>query len=131
MSKLMARALRRRSTDAERALWIQLRNRQLDGAKFRRQVPIGQFVVDFFCLNARLIVEVDGGQHANDQDRDAKRTAWLTSEGYKVFRVWNNDVLENSDGVLEAIRAALQKSKPLTQQATPASLSPKGRGDFY
>ncbi len=100
-----ARSLRRRSTDAEQELWAHLRNRQLKGAKFRRQQPIGPYVVDFFCLEAGLVVEVDGGSHAGEDERraDKDRTAHLENCGYRVVRFWNNEVMGNIDGVLERI----------------------------
>jgi very-short-patch-repair endonuclease len=84
------------------------RVQQMDGYRFRRQVPIGPYVVDFACLKARLAIEVDGGQHAEANDRDDRRTAWLGSQSVRVLRFWDNDVLLHTDGVLEAIRAALQ-----------------------
>lgn len=103
-----ARRLRRRLTDAERALWRNLRDRQLDGHKFRRQHPLGRFVVDFVCLEERLVVELDGGQHALRKNADTARTAWLNREGYRVLRFWNNEVLRNTDGVLAEILRTLQ-----------------------
>ncbi len=105
-SSSIARQLRRDATNAEHLLWKQLRNRQVGGLNFRRQVPIGPYVADFVCLELRLIVEVDGGQHAAERDRDAARTAWLESRGYRVIRFWNNEVIENMDGVVEAIQRA-------------------------
>jgi len=96
-------------TDAERKLWNTLRNRQFGEYKFRRQVPIGPYVVDFVCFEEKLIIEVDGGQHAEEFERDAARTEWLEAEGYRVVRFWNNDVLGNTDGVIRAIEAALHK----------------------
>ena len=103
-----ARRLRRNQTDAERALWFRLRDRRLNGWKFRRQFPIDRFVVDFFCADAHLIIELDGGQHAVTTEADAGRTRILEAMGYLVLRFWNNDVMKNIDGVLEAINAALQ-----------------------
>ena len=103
-----ARRLRQASTDAERRLWHRLRSRQIGGAKFARQDPIGPYVVDFVCREQRLIIEVDGSQHATDE-RDAVRDKWLSDRGYRVLRFWNNDVLANTDGVLEAILAALSE----------------------
>ena len=88
-------------------LWSRLRRRQVDGHRFRRQVPIGPFVADFTCLEARLIVEVDGGQHNMRALDDARRTAWLESQGFRVLRFWNNDVLTNLPGVPETIRMAV------------------------
>jgi len=85
-----------------------LRRRGPEGARFRRQVPLGRYIVDFLCLDARLVVEVDGGQHATEAERDAERTRWLESQGFRVLRVWNNEVLENLDGVADIIAAALR-----------------------
>ena len=107
MTASKARALRVRSTDAERTLWTVLRKRQLGGHNFRRQHPIGRWVVDFACLARRLVVELDGGQHARAKDKDDERTRWLESQGYRVVRFWNHDVLENTDGVLKALSTAL------------------------
>jgi len=110
MSTQRARHLRRNATDAERVLWNRLRRNQLNGHHFRRQVPIGAFVADFTCASKKLIVEVDGGQHAERAAADAIRTRYLEKEGYRVLRFWNNDVLCNTDGVVETILAALQES---------------------
>ena len=116
-----ARRLRRNQTDAERVLWFRLRDRRLGGWKFRRQFPIDRFVVDFFCADAHLIVELDGGQHALQSRWDEARTKFLESEGYRVLRFWNNDVLTNIDGVLEMIQNAIL--------ATPTPTPPhKGEG---
>ena len=97
-----ARELRRDATDAERRLWSALRDRRLRGYRFCRQHPIGDFIVDFACTKHSLIVEADGGQHA-DSEADSRRTAWLESEGWKVLRFWNNDALSNTDGVVQTI----------------------------
>ena len=94
-------------TDAEWVLWYQLRGNRFGGMKFRRQVPLGPYVVDFLCERARLVIEVDGGQHAERRDRDDVRSEWLNARGYRVLRFWNGDVLENPDGVLEAVRRAV------------------------
>ncbi len=102
-----ARGLRRNQTDAERTLWPRLRKRQLLGAKFRRQHQIGRYIVDFCCSHKKLIVELDGGQHADLACADAQRTAFLEREGYQVLRFWNHEVLANSDAVLEQIDQAL------------------------
>jgi very-short-patch-repair endonuclease len=93
----IARRLRRDSTDAERRLWHRLRSRSLFGLKFVRQEPIGPYVVDFICREQRLIVELDGGQHA-DSKSDVVRDQWLAEHGYRVLRFWNNDVTGNIDG---------------------------------
>jgi very-short-patch-repair endonuclease len=108
----IARKLRRKQTNAERELWLRLRDRRLNGLKFRRQVPIGGYVVDFCCESARLIVELDGGQHVERSEADAKRTAELEAQGYLVLRFWNNDVLRNIDGVLECIIDTLSPVPP-------------------
>ncbi len=91
-------------TGAEFALWRWLRKPGIAGLRFRRQAPIGPYIVDFFCPQKRLVVEVDGGQHGDD--RDAMRDAWLAAQGYRVLRFWNNEVMENIDGVCAAITVA-------------------------
>src|ERR1700752_2079553 len=106
----IARRLRRDQTDAERVLWFRLRDRRLAGWKFRRQAPIDRFIVDFVCADARLIVELDGGQHAARAEQDKTRTEVLQSFGYFVLRFWNNDVLANTEGVVETILEALNQS---------------------
>jgi very-short-patch-repair endonuclease len=100
-----SRKLRRDSTDAEKKLWSALRNGQLNRLKFRRQVEIGNYIVDFLCPEKRLIIEVDGGQHT--PERDARRTAFLESQGFRILRFWNNDVLQNLDGVWTTIEESL------------------------
>jgi very-short-patch-repair endonuclease len=107
MSVKRARILRRNQTDAERKLWYALRDRRFDGFKFRRQVPIGTFTVDFACMRERLVVEAGGGQHAWRMDEDAARTRILEQHGFRVLRFWNTDILSNLDGVLTLIRLAL------------------------
>jgi very-short-patch-repair endonuclease len=99
----VARRLRRQQTDAERSLWFKLRNHRLGGLKFRRQMSLNGFVVDFYCPNAKLIIELDGGQHVEQREQDARRTKDLEDSGYFVLRFWNNEVLRNIDGVLEEI----------------------------
>ena len=103
-----ARQLRLARTDAERLLWHRLRNRQLAGHKFVRQQPIGRYIGDFVCRERQLILELDGSQHA-DSESDVERDRWLSGQGYRVLRFWNNDVLTNTDGVLTAIAAALEE----------------------
>ncbi len=98
-----AHALRAGRTDAEERLWNRLRDRRLAGAKFRRQHPTGPYIVDFCCVERRLIVEVDGGQHSEAGSGDEGRSAYLASFGFKVLRFWNSDVLSNIDGVLGRI----------------------------
>ena len=106
---LPARQLRKSSTDAEKCLWDKLRRTQIAGHRFRRQHPLGPYVVDFICLEQKLIVEVDGGQHGSavEQEKDSTRTHWLAERGYRVIRFWNNDILQNCEGVIIAIQAAL------------------------
>jgi very-short-patch-repair endonuclease len=106
-----SKSLRREMTDPEMRLWYRLRAGRFDGWKFRRQVPLGDYVVDFLCENARLIVEIDGGQHADQQEDDLARTRWLEQQGYRVMRFWNNEVLENMDGVLETLFPVLASGK--------------------
>lgn len=103
-----ARTLRNNPTDVERLLWRHLRFWQLDGYKFRRQQPLGNYIVDFVCLKRRLIIELDGGQHAEQFNYDAARDAWLRREGFTILRFWNNDVTKNIDGVKEQILKALR-----------------------
>jgi very-short-patch-repair endonuclease len=92
---LRAQELRRNTTDAEKRLWRQLRRLDLDGSHFRRQVPIGPYIADFACMAARLLIEIDGSQHAEDRNKahDDARTCWLEKEGYRVLRFWNSDVV--------------------------------------
>ena len=109
--KNYARQLRKNSTDAEYRLWQSIRARQLLDYKFRRQNVMGEYIVDFICLRAKLIIELDGGQHAEQVDYDLKRTQFLESQGYQVIRFWNNEVLQQHDAVLEKIRLILIEDK--------------------
>ena len=111
-------------TDAEHVLWGALRE-ALPARHWRKQVPLGPYIADFCSHGAKLIIEVDGGQHAMATARDAARTSFLEAEGYRVLRFWNNDVLGNADGVLEAITAALSPSPSRGFAAHP---SPDERG---
>ncbi|PKU25018.1 endonuclease domain-containing protein [Telmatospirillum siberiense] len=106
MSTDLARKLRRDATDAEMAMWRMLRASQLAGAKFRRQRPLGPYIVDFISFSHRLVIECDGGQHAGSSD-DAKRDAWLACQGFRILRFWNHDILTNPEGILTTILAAL------------------------
>jgi len=105
-----AKELRRDMTDAEWKLWTLLR--EIDGFKFRRQVPIGPYIVDFVCHTARLIIEADGGQHDPDSTREVARTEFLEREGYRVLRFWNNEILSNPEGVHTTITAVLGEISP-------------------
>ena len=104
-----AKQLRKDMTDAERVLWRHLRSRQLAGHKFRRQQPLGRFIVDFVCVEKRLVLELDGGQHAESAQAayDAGRSAWLENAGFRVLRFWDHEVLKNIDAIKEAIAQAL------------------------
>lgn len=108
----LARGLRKRQTDCERVLWRQLRDRQIHRAKFRRQHPIGPYIVDFCCPAYRLVVELDGGHHAGQVPADARRTEFLVHRGYRVLRFWDHDVLGNREAVLQAIENALSHPHP-------------------
>jgi very-short-patch-repair endonuclease len=102
-----ARELRRSQTAAEARLWSRLRNGQLDGFKFRRQFAISDFIADFCCRQRKLVIEVDGGQHYEEREKDVWRERLLAARGYRVLRFWNDEVLKNTEGVLEKIREAL------------------------
>jgi very-short-patch-repair endonuclease len=106
----LARSMRRQPTEAEHALWLLLRNRRLVDHKFRRQVPLGPYVADFVCYADKLIVEADGGQHA-ENPRDAVRDAELTRRGFRILRIWNHDILARPDAVLDAVWAALHEAQ--------------------
>ena len=102
-----ARRMRREHTPAEARLWSRLRDRNLIGVKFRRQVPIGPYIADFVSFDARLIVEADGGQHSDQEAYDARRTAWLEAQGFTVLRFWNRHILKRTDAVMEVIGDAV------------------------
>jgi very-short-patch-repair endonuclease len=120
-----ARALRKNSTDAERILWSELRDHRLGGFAFRRQVPIADFVADFVCHDAKLVIELDGGQHYSDdgEKADIARSAMIEAKGFRVLRFSNHDAMTNRTGVLETIAAALKASAP-----TPALPRKRERG---
>jgi very-short-patch-repair endonuclease len=113
-----AKQLRKIPTDAENLLWRHLQRRQIEGFKFRRQQPIGKYIVDFVCLTKKIVIEIDGGQHAVYKENDRIRDAWLRANGFSVLRFWNTELFENLEGVLETIRNEL---------LTP-SLSPSRQG---
>lgn len=103
-----ARKLRKNMTDAEQKLWSHLRHKQVGGYKFRRQFPLDSYVVDFICLEKKLIIEIDGGQHNNESEYENKRTEFLESQGYTILRFWNNDVLKNIYGVVKVVSKELE-----------------------
>lgn len=109
--KTFSRQLRSEMTAAETHLWQHLRARQVCGKKFRRQHPVGKYILDFACIEARLAIEVDGGQHNELQSHDNQRTAWLEVQGWRVLRFWNNEVLQNIEGVLGEVVNALTVDK--------------------
>ena len=121
IARANARRLRLNMTDAERTIWNELRAHRLHGASFRRQKPVGPYIVDFICEHARLVVEIDGGQHYEPQgiESDRRRDSYLASEGYRVLRFNNHDVLTNKVGVLETILISLKSKNPLP--TSPAS----------
>jgi very-short-patch-repair endonuclease len=109
MDTKRARELRTNLTDAERRLWQKLKRRQVAGVKFRRQQPIGPYIVDFVCLERRVVVEVDGGQHSEQLRQDERRNQWLEAQGYRILRFWNNDVLANTEVVAQTVLDAVEK----------------------
>ena len=116
----LQRALRNTPTDAELKLWQHLSRRQLDDCKFRRQHPYGAFILDFVCIERKLVVELDGSQHADSVGYDAKRTESLQPAGFHVLRFWNNEVFDNIESVLEAIWLELQRrAQPIPSQPSP------------
>jgi very-short-patch-repair endonuclease len=117
---LRARKLRRDPTDAELRLWHALRSK-LPQCKWRRHMPIGPYFADFACFAEKLVIELDGGQHAEAEDYDARRSAFIVAQGYRIMRFWNNDALSNIDGVLETISEALSTS-PSQPSAGPLPL---------
>jgi very-short-patch-repair endonuclease len=123
-----ARKLRSQMTDAERKLWFALKDRRFQSFKFRRQVPIGPYVADFLTYESRLVVEVDGGQHA-ESARDAERDRWLAENDFRIVRFWNNDVLSNLEGVLTALTTKLHDTPHRTSRLRSTSPSPaRGEG---
>ena len=124
-----AKQLRSNTTEPERLLWRALKSIPVCGSHFRRQVPIGPYVADFACLKARLLVELDGGHHGQDEiaAKDESRTRWLEKEGYRVIRFWNAELSENLNGVLDTIYAALYGSPQSEAVALPTPPRPDGR----
>ena len=124
----VARQLRARMTDAERKLWFALKDRRFAAFKFRRQVPVGPYITDFLCFEKRLIVEVDGGQHA-DSVRDAERDNWLAQNEFQVLRFWNSDVLQNLEGVLTSLSEQLDRTPHPSSRLRETPPSPaRGEG---
>ncbi len=121
-TKHCSRRLRSNMTDAEKLLWRNLRKEQIGDYKFRRQHPLGQFILDFVCLEARLIIEVDGGHHMEQQEKDEERTLYLEQQGFRVLRFWNNDVLSNIESVKQAIWQALSPNQPPSQPLSHCAL---------
>ena len=117
-----AKRLRSNQTEAEQRLWYHLRAHRFIGLKFKRQKPLGRYIVDFICHERRLIIEVDGGQHAEQTDYEHERDTWLRERGYRVLRFWNHDIMRQLDGVLEQIRLAVVLPSP------PAPLPRAGEG---
>jgi very-short-patch-repair endonuclease len=123
-----ARQLRARVTDAERKLWFALKDRRFAAFKFRRQVPIGPYIADFLCFESRLILEVDGSQHA-ESVRDVERDNWLAHNAFRVLRFWNNDVLQNLEGVLTSLAEQLDRTPHPTSRSRETPPSPaRGEG---
>ncbi|WP_377274726.1 endonuclease domain-containing protein [Rhizobium sp. R86522] len=121
-----ARELRANDTEAEYRLWGDIRNRQLNGYKFSRQIPLGPYIVDFVCRERRLVVELDGSQHA-ENERDERRTEWLNGQGYSVLRFWNAEVLQERNAVLDTILAVLQGQ--IVERCDAIRFSPAIRAD--
>ncbi len=119
-----AKVLRRTQTDAEQKLWYHLRAHRFMGKKFKRQKPVGRYIVDFVCLEEKLIIELDGGQHAERVDYDQERDLWLCNQGYTVFRFWNSELMSEMECVLERILTALRHE---TLSSSPSPVN--GRGE--
>ena len=118
--RMRAKAMRAGQTPAEHRLWQSLRGKRFAGYKFRRQLPIDHYIADFVCLDRRLIVEADGGQHAESK-RDERRDAYLTAQGFRILRFWNSDLFDNEEGVLTLILDALQSPLPSAASRLPPS----------
>lgn len=116
-------------TDAEQKLWYHLRAHRFMGRKFKRQKPMGRYVVDFVCLEEKLIVELDGGQHAENVEYDKARDAWLRNEGYTVLRFWNNELMSEMECVLEKIRLVISKDAAILETLSPGPSPTRGRGE--
>jgi len=123
-----AKTLRTNQTEAEQRLWYHLRAHRFMDFKFKRQKPMGRYIVDFVCVERRLIIELDGGQHAEQVVYDQHRDAWLRSQGYTVLRFWNNEVMQQLDGVLEQIRLTLTLSPSPSPERSPSPQSSPASG---
>ena len=123
-----AKTLRTNQTEAEQRLWYHLRAHRFMDLKFKRQKPMGRYIVDFVCVERRLIIELDGGQHAEQVVYDQHRDAWLRSQGYTVLRFWNNEVMQQLDGVLEQIRLTLTLSPSPSPERSPSPQSSPASG---
>jgi very-short-patch-repair endonuclease len=123
--RIWAREMRSGMTDAESLMWKILRSRRLADAKFRRQHPIGRYILDFYCHDRRLCIERDGSQHMESADYDQQRDSWLIERGIKVLRFWNNQVLAETESVMQVIYHELVLASPLTPDPSPAC----GRGE--
>ncbi len=121
-----ARELRSRMTDAEALLWMLLRNRRMAGAKFRRQCPVGRYILDYYCVEKKLAIELDGGQHADAISYDKKRDEWLLSQGIRVLRFWNNQMLAETEAVMEVIYQVVTEIK--SDQEAPLPQAGEGLG---
>ena len=122
-----AKALRTNQTEAEQRLWYHLRAHRFMGLKFKRQKPMGRYIVDFVCVERRLIIELDGGQHAGQVADDQQRDAWLHNKGYTVLRFWNNEIMQQLEAVLEQIRHTISLSPSISLSPNPSP--PSGRGE--
>ena len=126
-----AKQMRSDATKSEARLWAVLRAKKLDGWKFKRQVPLGPFIADFVCFDARLVIEADGGQHS-ERESDDMRDRWFADNGFRVLRFWNNEIMDNMDGVVAALRQALTPS-PTSPSTVPAQgfVSSPARGEEF
>jgi len=124
-----AREMRNKMTDAEALLWILLRNRRIAGAKFRRQHPVGRYILDFYCVEKRIGVELDGGQHSEAVVYDQQRDSWLQAQGIQVLRFWNNQMFMETEAVMEVIYwAVVDNNSGMHRPSSPALPPPAGEG---
>ncbi len=123
----LARNLRKNMTDPEQQLWDALRKRQLDGYRFRRQMPLGRYITDFICLEARLVIELDGNHHHDQQGYDRERDNWMQQQNFQVLRFWNHEILNHQQFVIQQIRQALHQQSP---RLLPPSPLARDGGEF-